>query len=352
MKNTTDIGIPCLNLITTSIKFHKLITTFFHKEYCENVIVVSTNINTSQIIVKSDLYIFDCVTSLNISELDPGDKIIIQFKLIPKSISIMEIQPLILFFCNYSEYDDVSKRYILHNKTQFKLNNSTPNNVLRKPLPKILYRIGLIVLDTHTTILDTFKSKFKSNCFGKLFIYKVKSFDNTAVDFINAINYFNKYHEIDLICILTETLELEHLFYLSSKYVLKNFKYNKTHTISVSYQNGILSNSTDYSILISYGVRKLSIDKTMDIIHKIQFQYQKKIDDAILNGNDLFGKIIDAHLNYIAEFESDVGKLNTGGIKFMDKSIDIKNIDDDSVINNVENNINNIDEFIEIIDDL
>jgi hypothetical protein len=212
----------------------------------------------------------------------------------------MEIQPLILFYCHQSDYDDVLKRYMRYNRTHLKLNNSAHNNISKKPMPKIIYNIGLIVINTHTTILDIFKSKFESCCFGKLFIYKVKSSDNTSFDFINAVNYFNKYHEIDLICILTETLELEHLFDLSSKYVLKNFKYNKTHTIAVSHQNGILSNSTDYSVLISHGVCKLSIDKTIDIIYKIQFQYQQKINDAILYGVDLFEKIINTHCNYIS----------------------------------------------------
>lgn len=353
MNNDININIKRLNLVPTSIQFHKLISTFFHKEYYASVIVRNINVKMSQITVKSGSYVFECVTNLNISEIDPGDKIIIQFKLIPKLNVFMEIQPLILFFCQRSEYENILNQYTKYNRTQLKLNNiitSNPHNILTKPLPKIIHRIGLIVLDTHTIILDIFKSEFNLKCIGELFVYKVKSSKNTKFDFINAINYFNKYHEINLICILTETLTIEHLFDLSSKYVLKNIKYNTTHTIAVTYQNGILSNSADYSTLLATNIRKLSIDKTISAIHKTQIKYQNNITNTISTGILLLEEMINSYMDSICNFESDVERLNVNGIKFIDNPVEIKNTDNDTHITNIDMD-NNMDGFVEILNE-
>lgn len=104
------------------------------------------------------------------------------------------------------------KKYLLNNKRQEYISNINKNT----QMSQIISNIGLIVLPNKERYLENFKISFQENCKGNLFIYHLK--ENTMESGIrSAIEYFKKYHQIDLICILLSDLSTEDVITVSSK---------------------------------------------------------------------------------------------------------------------------------------
>lgn len=286
----------------TTIKFNKCISKFLNEEYClKNAVVVNINIKSNTIIIKTDEYDVEFITINNISNLNPGDKITIKYKFIIHQKKFMTTQPVIIFFSTKDDFKNNDLRFSRYTLVKNKLNEIykthhselIKSKLIIKKIPKTIYRIGLIILETHLTVLDTFKKKFQSKCTGSIFVYKLKK-DTIETDYINAINYFGKYHKIDLVCILTDRLELEHLFNLSSKYVLNNSKH-LVYTVSVIYTNGLFTNAGNYLASYFTNKRNLSIDNVIDFIHEKQISHKIKTTNAICDGIVTLREIINAY---------------------------------------------------------
>jgi len=326
-----------INLIAR--KFYHLVPKIFEAEYLADVIVHQVNMITNQITVESDSYVFECVTNLNISKLTIGDEIRIKFKLAPDPVMIATVRPQILFFCSRSRYKYVSKQFKKYIRIQTELNQI--NWVSTKKLPRTIYRIGLIVIQDVS--FDKFKSEFESKCVGNLFIYKVDPI-NMPYDFINGINYFNKYHEIDLICILTEKLELEQLFSLSSKYVL-------SHTKPLPYTIACLNNGPKY---LASGMVDLiinSISPIINLIQKTQIAYRIQIDQAIHNARLQSEQIIQTYKKRVFDLEFSIIDLNPHQIELANPIIKLENIATSIIENESICDIIVDDQFIEVLDD-
>lgn len=246
--------------------FHNLVPRIFYEELDADVIV--NEIRPNNIIVQIDGFISEFITNFDISDLQPGAEIKIRYKFVPDPINIMTIKPFILFYCIKSRYKHHSKQFNKWTELQSKL-----NHIRSIRFPPMIYRIGLIVIEPYMTILDTFKSNFKSKCLGDLFIYKLDT--NIEFEFINAINYFNKYHEIDLICILTESVQMKYLFKLSSTYVISHMK-------PIPYT--IYLGGDDYLISKIVDMKTDSVFKVINLIQQTQLMYKMNIQNSISDG--------------------------------------------------------------------
>jgi hypothetical protein len=277
------------------------IEKFLSKEYEDEIIIDDVENNVIIGNFKTGQARF--LTHLNTSSLKIGTKIRIRFKFVRfSSNDFVRIRPLILFWGPMQESDTIFKEAKQFSKIQTKLSQTIKP---KRKCPSNIQNVGLIVTDTHTDILNQFKSKFKS-CLGTLFIYKINT-NNLKYDFINAINYFNKYHLIDLICIVTQKLDPSQLLALSSTYVLSHFK-SVPYVMSVSSEN--ISKSFDYLVLNLFDKQYGSVDDAVHLIHQIQTEHQLQIINGIDYGKSQLENIVKMYQRKIDILEFNILDLN------------------------------------------
>ena len=119
---------------------------------------------------------------------------------------------LITCIINNDAYNKLSKFLTNDKVCKYMISEMTP-----KYPPKMFYNIALIALPDDDENIENFKILFQEKCNGKLYVYRLK---NNSLQ--SALEYFKKYHNIDLICLLTNKLNLKNIYELSSR---TNVKY-------------------------------------------------------------------------------------------------------------------------------
>jgi hypothetical protein len=301
---------------TISFQFDGLIEgDFLPGTYSDDVIVDDTDLEKNTIVAKYDSHRIECLTNLDISKIRIGTKIKIRYKLIRVPDNLLQIQPFILFYCSSKDPNGTFKMAIKCSKIQTKLDQVVKRN---KHFPFPVKNIGLVVIETHTTILDKFKMEFQSKCTGTLFIYKL-SIDRIKRDFASALNYFSKYHQIDLICILTQKLDPNHLLSLSSTYVLSHFK-------PIPYTVAISSNGFDWSVSNLADKQLKSVDPLLNFIHQNQMKYSKYITNALNQGKQELENISRVYQRKICSCEFDILDLNPKQLVILDPIDELKKL--------------------------
>jgi len=107
---------------------------------------------------------------------------------------------------------EVYKKNILSDKDKYKTKLNQINNM---KYPKFVKNIGLIVMDSHKQISNKFMVEFKTKCKGNLFVYNMKK-NNLATELSFALEFMKKYHDIDLVCIVMDNLNLHDIIEISS----------------------------------------------------------------------------------------------------------------------------------------
>jgi hypothetical protein len=245
----------------------------------------------------NDDYKMDCRTSEDLTKLKIGDEITMKgwLKFYPSTGKMYFIAEYIFVVSEKKKYSTAINTY---NKLKDILNNNEYQNTISKitPVkpPKMIYNIGLIVLSDDEENIMNFKISFQEKCVGKLFIYRLKN-ETLATSLGKAIEYFKKYHDIDLICLLTNNVTgLKSVCDLSSK---TNVSYlisrrNVPFIISVSPHKN--KNMSEPLNIILSNAKVEGISACTEYIHNIQSSFRKQVEDSIQNGintlNQLVGK--------------------------------------------------------------
>lgn len=232
----------------------------FVEKICEGGLMIRS--------LESNLSIY-CTYAYNMDHLETGNKIRIRGK-----ISLEKCRLLINAEQIFSVHEDplITKadeikyhkmRYIVSKKKRYdhliKKNNA-------RPAPPIIKNIGLIVFPNNEKNLTDFKFAFQQKCQSKVFVYKLP-----GTNFLNSMNraiaYFNKYHEIDLICILANKINPKIAIDLSSKKAIEIIGKKSGPYIS------IVTQPAEYNPLSALLANKEH--KTLD--NFINFVYQSQV---------------------------------------------------------------------------
>lgn len=160
--------------------------------------------------------------------------------------------------------------------------------------PYVVMNIGLITVPDNERNIKEFEHLFEEKCKGQLFIFRLKQ-DEVESSLRVALEYFKKYRNIDIICLLTNKLTLGNISDLSSKdnvkYLLnrKNFPYILSivsercdDNLTKEPLTALLSTDTAYGI-----------ENGIEAISNIQKTFKDVIEQNINLANNFLRKIID-----------------------------------------------------------
>ena len=323
-------------------KFAKVIDSNFGHEFGANVVVSSVVVspvekNTKEspysFVVKHGEYLLNCITELDSSTLNINDKIQIQGRLVADKTKLGSVCIMVNFFCLISDQLRLKDSILKYNELRQKLNdvNRTElqqkiNKMHRKRIPNRLTNIGIVVLESHKFILDTFKTQFQDRCTGNLVIYTVPDTiitthnGITRNNFLDGLEYFNSKNRVDCICILTDALTLDQILILSSAQMIKKmYKYTdiSSYIVSVSQTNKSVSPTIEPNHITDYLCRSLtnkqftSVCEYIDLIGSTQTNYKKKITQAIQDSTDKIFEIIQMYQQKLTNLELNVVELNS-----------------------------------------
>lgn len=149
-------------------------------------------------------------------------------------------------------------------------------------IPKNVLNVGVITFSGNDDNINNFKIAFQEKCIGNLYIYRAES-DN-LLSFETGLEYFKKYHEIDLVCFLINQIDLYQIYDLSSIGIVKYLinRKNYPYIISITPTKEKL-NPIPFSVSLS-NKNVEGIFECVDFVHKIQVDFRKKIDLMMADG--------------------------------------------------------------------
>ena len=277
------------------------------KNFCINTTIISINPNQRTLILQSGPYILNCDTNLNISDLKINDNIRVCLKIIlpvcrEAPVTMFEFRFLMICYNVKKDFLLTLQSYSKYTRLNSKISKL---KIARKKLfPTMINRVGLIIMEGYPTCLNIFKAEFMLKCKGNLFIYEIKSDREVETGLIDGMNYFNKYHQIDLICVLTETLKLKHLLALSSKYVLVHMlkimrKCNQPYTVSICH-----ASTVDYITCRLTNMQSPSVSIGIHLIQQTQQKYLRQITNAINTGISDLNKFVQTYTAKLSHLQT------------------------------------------------
>lgn len=172
---------------------------------------------------------------------------------------------------------------------KFRMRRS-PDNVLN---------VGVIAFTGNNDNIDNFKIAFQEKCVGNLFIYRVD--ENDPLSLITGMEYFKKYHGIELICFLTNQININQAYDLSSIDIVKYLINRKKYPYIVS----ITSHLEEFHPIpfsVSLSNKKMDgIYACVNFIHGIQSEFRKKIDQIVSDGINQLRQLIDKQKSRLLE---------------------------------------------------
>lgn len=147
------------------------------------------------------------------------------------------------------------------------------NVFINRPFPKYVYNIGLIAATD--AALQSFKIIFQEKCKGTLRIVKL---DPKSLSTSEYLAFFNKYHNIDLIILLTTGLTFNQILKISCAENIKYMINRKNHPYIMS-----ITDNVDEPVLTDHitNSKVNTIAEACDIISSSQKSISSKIDLAM-----------------------------------------------------------------------
>lgn len=177
----------------------------------------------------------------------------------------------------------------------------------RDPMPKIAYNIGIIAMPNDEFNLNSLKIVFRQKCKGNLFIYRLKD-NNIHYALENAIEYFKKYHQIHVICLLTNHITISQMYQLSSKnnvgYLLRRKK--TPHLISVVHKD--IDHKPLTALLSNQSVS--NVHQFVDLCHQKQLETHNNLTKAVQLGTKRLFEIVQIHQERLQKFKERVNSLS------------------------------------------
>jgi hypothetical protein len=252
----------------------------------------------------------DVVTIKGLMQLDPNNTGEIYF-----SVQCIDIS---------SEKDKYSDAINMYNRLFTTLNSDKCKAIIQKINPKnppiMVENIGLIVMPDNEQNIDNFKIAFQEKCVGQLFIFRLKN-ENIYSHLRSAFEYFKKYHNINLICMLTNQLSTNIICGLSSKDNVRYMLNRKNVPYVVSIISTSPENTTMQPLSVMLSNKKIEgINSCIDFIHDIQLSFRKQIDHGIKQGTDILEKVIEKQKKKLFDLKMHVAELSD--YRFIPRSTD------------------------------
>jgi hypothetical protein len=221
-----------------------------------------------------------CIAHQDISQLEVKDLVRIMGKLEFLNTTGLEAVIRVEYLCSIdatSRQEDVIGMY-----QKMKKNLSVPkvqnhlNIVHTAKCPIWIKNIGLIVPKDDLSFINQFNAL---GCVGNLYIYQVGSLDSIDYNIIKAFYCFQKYHQIDLVCIALGDISTVNAYKLSSRSLISTIINRKNYPYLITC---ISNKCTPAPFLNQISNRHFnSADDSIRFIHKIQTDHKKKIINSI-----------------------------------------------------------------------
>lgn len=269
--------------------------------------------------------IIECQTNEHedLTKLNPGNNVIINGMLRLDPTNTGKVYFAVQYLYLVSEKDKFAHTFNMCNRFSDALNNDRFKTIIKKIEPKfpptIIRNIGLITISTvpgDDQNIENFKTAFQEKCVGQLFIFRLKN-ENMSSHLQPAFEYFKKYHEIDLICLLTNKVTTNIICSLSSKDNIKYMLYRKSVPYVISVVSGIddepmmqqIQQMHPLTVLLSN--KKIEgIDNCINFIHETQSFSRKQLDQGIRQGTNILEKMVENQRKKLFDLKIYMTKLS------------------------------------------
>ena len=271
---------------------------------------ISTDKKYFTISTADNKHMLDCYTEQNISELKENDRIRLKatLRLHPNNTGKMYLW--VEYFYTVDQTAIYTENLEMYSKLKNILSKENFQVIVQKhyqkPIPTRAYNIGLIVFQDDEANIENFKKMFQEKCVGELFIRHLSG--AVENDLCCALNYFSKYHYIDLICILSNKVSMPAIFQLSSKDNVKRLLGRK----KIPYLVSIINNTVDMKPLSAVLSNKTfgSVEDCINFIQNIQTGFKQLLSDNINSGVKQLELILAKHRERLLEQKLFIAELN------------------------------------------
>ncbi len=297
-------------------KVQKSFSANFSKPQEINGIINFVDVNEKRFSIRSsnNNYKMDCCTSEDLTKIKVDDEITMKgwLKFHPNTGKVCFTAEYIYVLSEKKKYSSIINTY---NKLKNILKNDEYRDAIKKIThrrpPSMIYNVGLICVTDDEENITSFKISFQEKCVGELFIYRLKN-DNIATSLGSVISYLEKYHVVDVICLLTNNITgLRSICDLSSRtnisYLIDRKK-NTPYIISITSCNSANIMTEPLSNLLS-NITLEGINNCTDYIHNIQTTYRKKVENSIQNGTKILYQILEQYNKKILDNKLQVAEL-------------------------------------------
>jgi len=282
-------------------KLLESINVGFKKAIEIDAIIETINIDHQFFTIKTEdnSKIIECHTQEDLSQAKPGERIRLKgwMRLHPNNTG--KVYLLLEYFYAISEKEKYTTAIDFYSRLNKALSANKYQNIIKKITtiepPKKINNVALIVMPNNDLNIENFKVTFQNSCYGQLYVYHLKNDNDGNFYLTNALEFFKKYHDIDLICLLTNQLTIGNICELSSKNNVRYMLNRKDGPYIISIVTTNTDKNTAEPLTAMLSNKKISgINATICFIHDIQSTFRKQLDDGIKLGTNILERIIES----------------------------------------------------------
>ncbi|MEM0354087.1 MAG: hypothetical protein QXW79_00760 [Thermoplasmata archaeon] len=317
------------NLVYLHRKLQRVLDLNFPDQILIESKVISTDNDNGIMIIGVNGYTIECRANCDITLLKENDHIYLEGRLWLNENGKIIIN--MIRFHTMNQMNTYDERMKFYNKLKKIIEGnsiqSIINRIRTRNEPKSIYNVGIIVIPNNDeyfeSLLKMIQQKYfeqdnimsnlsvenycsqeKSNeLVGQIFVFHLRA-GFLDYDLRVALKYFEKFHNIDLVCILSIKVSNIEVFDLSCKENL-NFLLNKKYPYLVSISNAILEPLTASLSSKKFG----TIKEFVDFLRFTQENYRKKIFRSLSRALELFDQRIAKYNRKLHELEQWIMEL-------------------------------------------
>ncbi|AQN68356.1 hypothetical protein [Saudi moumouvirus] len=178
---------------------------------------------------------------------------------------------------NFERKLNKHKKYYNALTTKKKFKTKIDKNIYSSEFPKIIKNIGIIAFKNHK---NDFIKLVKDNCVGNVYVYYIND-NSTELMLISGLEYFKKYHNIDVIYLLNDNISIKDVCNLSTTLVTKFLLNRKEYPyiVSILPSDYTLSNVKPLSAILSNACY-YDNESALALLKDVQLSYSNKINTA------------------------------------------------------------------------
>ena len=278
---------------------------------------VDTDQHTFMVKTMDGSKMIECNTIEKLSPVLKGNKISVKGRMKIDAANASKVYMAVEYFYLMTEQE----RYSLAINTYDRLVNTLRgercqaiiNKMMPRSPPSVINNVGLVVMPNNEDNLENFRREYEKKCYGRIYVCHLSE-GNVDVSLKYVIAYFSKYHNIDMICLLTNQLSLMNVCELSSK---TNVKYllnrkNTPYIVSVLTDNVKSSNDKVLEPLSAMLSNKKvnGIEDFVGLVHEIQASVKNRLEHGIQSGTNLLRRVLEHQRTKLFEYKMGLAELS------------------------------------------